>query len=96
MWGVKKGVLPQMKELIDKHITEENRWGIDQDFLCGIIEPLVKDNWMEHDAFYAIDYRNQYKKAFPTKRDRTTMFYVGQPFDAHDTPEIKLDHPGHD
>ena len=96
MWGARKGAVPNMTVLIDKHITDENRWGVDQDFLTDHIYPLVKDIWFEHDAFYAIDHRSGYKKGFPTPRDRETMFFVGQPFDKDDNPEIKLDQVGHD
>lgn len=97
-WGAKKGAIPQMKELIDKHITKDVRWGIDQDFLCSVIEPIVRPNWMEHDSFYNIDKRkfDRYCRAFPTKRNRETMEFFGQPFTANDIPEIVLTQPGYD
>jgi len=98
MWGAKRGAIPEMKMLINKHITADNRWGIDQEFLCGIVEPKVRPNWMEHDAFYNIDKRktDKYCRAFPTPRNKKSMFFVGQPFDAKDNTEIQLTDIGHD
>jgi len=97
-FGCKRGVVRNMKELIETHITDENRWGIDQEFLCSIIEPMVRPTWMEHDSFYNIEKRktDPYCRPFPTPRDRETMFFFGQPFDANDKPEIILTTPGVD
>ena len=98
MWGAKKGAVPNMKELINEHLKDDIRWGIDQDFLCSIVEPLVRPNWMEHDAFYNISKRkfDKYCRGFPTPRDRKTMRFVGEPFDANDKSEIVLTQPGTD
>ena len=96
MWGAKKGVIPDIKSLIDKHITDENRWGIDQDFLTNHIYPVVKDTWFEHDAYFWTDHRTQYKNGFPTPRNLETMEFVGQPYSSDDTPEIVLTDPGVD
>jgi protein O-GlcNAc transferase len=99
MWGCKKGAFPQMKELLNTHVTpKDNRFGIDQHFLCSIVEPLVRPNWMEHDAFFNISKRkfDKYCRGFPTPRDRKTMRFVGEPFDANDKSEIVLTQPGTD
>lgn len=96
LWGAKRGCIPEMKDLIEQHITKENRWGIDQDFLVQHIEQKVNKNWMEHDSFYGIEARDNYKLGFPTPRDKNTMFFVGQPFNEKEQPEITLSNPGTD
>jgi hypothetical protein len=68
MWGVKRGVLPTMVELIDKY-EKGDFWQVDQKFLKSKIAPLVKDNMMEHDPYHG--------KPFPLPRVGTT--FVGQP-----------------
>jgi hypothetical protein len=52
MWGVRRGVLPQMKEWIDNY-EKGDFWQVDQNFLRDLIAPLVRHNWVEHDPFFA-------------------------------------------
>jgi hypothetical protein len=74
MWGVRNGLLSNMRELIQSY-PKENVWQIDQRFLAEVITPVVKDRWLEHDEYYA-------KKPFPARRDGRS--FVGEPFDARD------------
>lgn len=78
MWGVKKGVLSDMKKLIDDY-TKGEFWQVDQNFLKQIIYPIVKDNSMVHDEFH--QYNND-KKPFPTVR--LNKEFVGDVFDKND------------
>jgi hypothetical protein len=75
MWGVKKGVLPEMKKLIDEFVKGEF-WQVDQNFLAKIIYPMVKNNSIIHDEFHNY---NSDKKSFPTKRENKE--FVGDVFD---------------
>lgn len=60
MWGAKKGVIPNMKELIDNY-TKGNFWQVDQDFLRDVIYPKIKNNYFVHDDYFE-------KKPFPVFR----------------------------
>jgi hypothetical protein len=75
MWGVKKGVLSEMKKLIDEFVKGEF-WQVDQNFLARIIYPMVKDNSMIHDEFHNY---NDDKRPFPSKRENKE--FVGDVFD---------------
>jgi hypothetical protein len=74
MWGSKKGVVNNMKELIDDYIKGDF-WQVDQNFLREKIYPSVKDNSMVHDEFFE-------HKPFPTEREPKR--FVGQAFDEND------------
>lgn len=74
MWGAKKGVVNNMKELIDDYIKGDF-WQVDQNFLREKIYPLVKDNSSVHDEFFE-------HKPFPTKR--INKEFVGDVFDQYD------------
>lgn len=50
MWGARKGVLGDMKLLIE-NFKKEDYWQVDQDFLAEIIFPRIKDNSFIHDEF---------------------------------------------
>ena len=74
MWGSKKGVIPQMKKLIDEYI-KGSFWQVDQNFLREKIYPLVKDNSLVHDEFFE-------KKPFPS--NRIVDEFVGQAYNEKD------------
>lgn len=76
MWGVKHGVLPQMKELI-RRFPSENRWQTDQDFLARDIYPRVFTNAMVHDNFRFMAAEEPVE--FPVAREGYE--FVGQVFD---------------
>ena len=76
MWGSKKGVLPQMKKLIDEYI-KGSFWQVDQNFLREKIYPLVKDNSLVHDEFFD-------KKPFPIKRENGR--FIGERINFDETP----------
>jgi hypothetical protein len=73
MWGAKKGILKEMKNLIDEW-PKTNQWQTDQSFLNHVISPLVSNIIMIHDS---INLKN-----FPTKREN--YHFVGEVFDGND------------
>jgi hypothetical protein len=77
MWGVKKGVLPQMKEEINNFVKGEF-WQVDQNFLTQIIYPKIKNNSIVHDEFFTYE---EHKISFPL--ERINKEFVGDVFD-HD------------
>lgn len=76
MWGVKKGILPDMCKLMNEW-NKEDRWQTDQDFLNAVVYPRVQSNSMVHDPFFE-------HKPFPSRRDG--LSFVGQSFDENDLP----------
>lgn len=80
MWGAKKGILKQMKDLIDIW-PKTNQWQTDQSFLNHVISPLVSDTILVHDSMNL--------KNFPTKREN--YHFVGEVFDGSDN---RFDHYG--
>lgn len=83
MWGVRNGLLKNMKELI-KNYTKGNYWQIDQNFLREIIYPIVLEKSFVHDEFFE-------NKNFPTKRIDNE--FVGDVFDENNNrhPEFWKD-----
>ena len=76
MWGAKKGVIPNMRELL-KNYKLGNYWQTDQNFLRDIIYPKVKNNSMVHDYFGVID-----NNPFPiTLHNRDENHFIGQAYD---------------
>jgi protein O-GlcNAc transferase len=71
MWGSKKGVIKNMKQMIDEFI-KGNFWQVDQNFLREKIYPIVKNNCLVHDEYFE-------KKPFPNPR--IDKKFVGQAFD---------------
>ena len=80
MWGVKRGVLPEMKELIDS-FDQQNKYGTDYEFFADLIIPIVKDNFLAHDEFFD-------GTPFPSPRENYE--FVGQVFNEED--ETVLEH----
>ena len=76
MFGCKKGIIKNINQLINNynHITHKQN---DQNFLKKIIYPIVKDDSMVHDPFFA-------KNDFPTKRIDNE--FVGEVYDENDNP----------
>ena len=81
MWGAKRGVLSDMRKLIEDS-TLLDYWQVDQDFLRDKIYDRVKENSMVHDEFFE-------KKPFPSQRDGTA--FVGMAYTEDDEPL----HPEH-
>ena len=75
MWGSRKGVVPNMKEMIGEYIKGDF-WQVDQNFLREKIYPLVKSSYCVHDEFFE-------KKPFPEARE--PGYFVGQAFNADDS-----------
>jgi len=74
MWGSRKGIVNNMKELIGDYI-KGNFWQVDQNFLREKIFPLIVNNNMTHDEFFG-------GKPFPTIREHKQ--FVGQAFNKND------------
>ena len=74
MWGVKKGVLPDMKELINS-FAQKDVYGTDYQFFAESIIPRIQDDCLVHDEFFD-------GLPFPTKRQG--LQFVGQVFDQND------------
>lgn len=75
MWGIKKGLIPSIGQLISSW-EKTNEWQTDQSFLNKVIQPIVRDNntWLLHDS---IELKN-----FPTKREN--YHFVGEIFGPED------------
>ena len=73
MWGAKKGILNEMKKLIDAW-PKTNQWQTDQSFLNSVIAPLVSDKIMIHDSIN--------KKNFLSEREN--YHFVGEVFNGDD------------
>ena len=71
MWGIKKGVIPNLKKLLDER-SKGDWYDTDQAFLREEVYPLITNNSMVHDEFFE-------KKPFPTPRHK--LEFVGQVFD---------------
>jgi hypothetical protein len=76
MWGVKNPYLGDMKHLISKY-TKGDFWQVDQNFLRTVIYPIINSRSFVHDEYFE-------KKPFPI--NRRSKFFVGQAFNADDTP----------
>lgn len=76
MWGVKKPLLKNMKNMI-KNYGVGNYWQTDQEFLRDIVYPIVKEFSMVHDS-------QSIETPFPTTRKDKR--FVGQAFDENDKP----------
>ena len=74
MWGSKKGVVTEMKPLIEEYVKGDF-WQVDQNFLREKIFPLIVNNNIAHDEFFG-------GKPFPTIREHNQ--FVGQAFNKND------------
>ena len=74
MWGAKKGVLPDMKDLIN-NFAQEDKYGTDYEFFASLMAARIKDNCMVHDEFFG-------NRSFPIERQNYE--FVGQVFDENE------------
>jgi hypothetical protein len=74
MWGARKPVLQDMKNLIDSYI-KQSYWQIDQQFLRDIVWPRVMNDSCVHDPFFQ-------KIPFPVSRNG--LEFVGQVWDENE------------
>jgi protein O-GlcNAc transferase len=75
MWGVKNGMFPNMKDLIDG-FSQEDSYGTDYKFFDNLVFPkLDEENAMVHDEFFE-------GQPFPTEREGFN--FVGQVFDENE------------
>lgn len=82
MWGVKRGVLPNLQKWIRRYKPGKSYWQIDQDFLRDRVFPKIRETTLLHDEFFG-------GSPFPTPRNGTE--FVGQAFDEKERPL----HPEH-
>jgi hypothetical protein len=73
MWGVKRGLINDIKTLIDKW-PKSNKWQTDQSFLNTAIAPIALNNTIIHDSIRL--------KNFLSKREN--YHFIGEIFDEHD------------
>jgi hypothetical protein len=78
MWGVKNGLLKNIKTLIDQY-SKGDFWQVDQNFLKEKIYPIVKNSSFVHDEFMNYEIS---KKPFPNQRNDRE--FVGDVFDEND------------
>jgi len=74
MWGSKKNVVSNMKNMIDDYI-KGNFWQVDQNFLREKVYPLIRLDCLVHDEYFE-------RKPFPKPRENKT--FVGQAFNEID------------
>jgi len=74
MWGSKKNVVSNMKNMIDDYI-KGNFWQVDQNFLREKVYPLIRLDCLVHDEYFE-------HKPFPKPRENKT--FVGQAFNEID------------
>lgn len=77
MFGIRGGVIKNVKALLNlmEHVPEQYHY--DQIFLQNFIWPFIENNVIIHDEFFL-------NNPFPSKRSNNE--YVGQPFDENDKP----------
>lgn len=77
MFGMKGGVIKNVKALLNlvKEVPEQYHY--DQIFLQNYIWPFIENNAIIHDEFFT-------NNPFPSKR--TNLEYIGQPYDENDIP----------
>jgi len=80
MWGCRKPLLTNMKDLIFSYTKKGNFWQVDQNFLREVIYPIIKTSSCIHDEFFA-------KKPFPTPRNG--LEFIGQVFDENEDTVIE-------
>lgn len=92
MWGIKKGVIPNMGQLIVDYVKKDF-WMVDQYFLAEVIYPLIQNDVMVHDEVVILDGLVQEnnlgnnttkEEALPFKHMRDEKHFVGQAYDGDD------------
>ena len=80
MWGVKKGILPQMKDLINS-FSQQDQYGTDYKFFAEKILPIISEDALVHDEFFG-------GLSFPLPRINDWEF-VGQVYDENEITPIE-------
>lgn len=73
MWGIKRGIVTNIKSLIDSW-EKTNQWQTDQSFLNTIIKPIIENSFLLHDS---INLKN-----IPHKRENYE--YIGENLEYND------------
>ena len=79
MWGIKKGVVPNFKELFQKRAKQDS-YDTDQAFLREDIYPLICNHAMVHDEFF----KSPLDVERPFPKSREGLEFVGQVFNEND------------
>lgn len=74
MWGARKPILQDMKQLIDGYV-KQSYWQIDQQFLRNVVWPRVVNDSCVHDPFFQ-------RVPFPVSRNG--LEFVGQVWDENE------------
>lgn len=82
MFGIKGGVVKNIKKLLELNKNVKMQYHYDQIFLANFIYPLIEDSKLIHDEYFEIN-------RFPTDRDGKE--YVGKPYDENDKPVLDFD-----
>lgn len=77
MFGIKNGVIKNVKALLNLAQQIPEQYHYDQIFLQNYIWPYIEKDVIIHDEFFT-------NNPFPTKRNKSE--YVGQPFNEDDAP----------
>lgn len=77
MFGIRGGVIKNIKALLSLMSGVETQYHYDQIFLSKYVYPYVENSIMIHDSFFT-------SNPFPTKRNG--LEFVGQAFDEYDNP----------
>jgi hypothetical protein len=72
MWGVKKGIITNIKSLIESW-EKTDEWQTDQSFLNTIIKPMVTNTYFLHDSTHL--------QNIPVKRENYQ--YIGEAYDCY-------------
>lgn len=75
MWGVRNGLLLNMKEMLRSYKSHHLHKGFDQFFLTDMIYPLIKSNALIHDSESFFDDEISFKINFT----RTGKEFIGEP-----------------
>jgi hypothetical protein len=78
MWGAKKGILPDIKQMIAKW-NQEDRWQTDQEFLASEVYDRVVDDAMIHASFHRFEI-----PAIPFPTPRVGLEFVGEVYDENE------------
>lgn len=66
LWGVKKGAITSIGDLLQPYIGRSGKFGIDQDFLREVVYPRVKTNLLVHTSQTFRYSEEEVQASFPT------------------------------
>lgn len=84
MWGAVCGSIPNLRSIMLKPQWNKAGYSIDQAMLSAEIWPMIKDKCLQHDSCTASCFPGS--KPFPSGLRLGDWRFVGEVFDANDTP----------